>query len=92
MPKAGASASTELQSLSFEQILDKLSQVVEQIEDGELPLEKALTSFEQGVALARAGQKRLDEAERRIEILLQDDSGSGAPQTRSLQEEPDHDE
>ena len=62
-------------SLSFEQILAQLSQVVERLEAGEIPLEQALLTFEQGVALSRLGAKRLDEAERRIELLLRDDQG-----------------
>lgn len=81
----------ELTGLSFEQILERLGAVVEQLEDGEVPLEKALTTFEQGIALSRLGQARLDEAERRIELLLQDDA-SGTVQTRPLTEELDNDE
>lgn len=61
------------ESLSFEQIIAQLSQVVERLEAGEIPLEQALSTFEQGVALSRLGAKRLDEAERRIEILLRED-------------------
>jgi len=63
------------ESLSFEQILAQLSQVVERLEAGEIPLEQALLTFEQGVALSRLGAKRLDEAERRIEVLLREDQG-----------------
>jgi exodeoxyribonuclease VII small subunit len=61
------------ENLSFEQILAQLSQVVERLEAGEIPLEQALLTFEQGVALSRLGAKRLDEAERRIEVLLRED-------------------
>jgi exodeoxyribonuclease VII small subunit len=60
------------EALSFEQIVEQLSTVVAQLENGELPLEQALGRFEQGVALSRLGSKRLDEAERRIELLLRD--------------------
>jgi exodeoxyribonuclease VII small subunit len=59
-------------ALSFEQIVEQLSVVVTQLEDGALPLEQALATFEKGVALSRLGSKRLDEAERRVEVLLQD--------------------
>jgi exodeoxyribonuclease VII small subunit len=62
-------------ALSFEQIVEQLSAVVAQLENGELPLEQALGQFEQGVALSRLGSKRLDEAERRIELLLRDARG-----------------
>jgi exodeoxyribonuclease VII small subunit len=67
-PEQNAAESSE--ALSFEQIVEQLASVVAQLEDGELPLEQALRHFEQGVALSRLGSKRLDEAERRIEILL----------------------
>jgi exodeoxyribonuclease VII small subunit len=60
------------EALSFEQIVEQLSTVVSQLEDGALPLEQALATFEKGVALSRLGSKRLDEAERRVEVLLQD--------------------
>lgn len=73
--KAERGAAEDLKVLSFEQILERLSQVVEQLEDGEIPLEQALLQFEQGIALSRVGQQRLDDAERRIEVLLGDDEG-----------------
>lgn len=63
------------EQLSFEQILAQLSSVVDRLEGGEIPLEQALLTFEQGIALSRLGAKRLDEAERRIEILLRDEQG-----------------
>lgn len=70
MPKAAPPASEDLSTLSFEQILDRLSDVVEQLESGEAPLEQSLSIFEQGVTLSRLGGRRLDDAERRIEVLL----------------------
>ncbi len=80
------SAEDELSKLSFEDILQRLSVVVKQLEDGEIPLEQALLTFEQGIALSRMGGKRLDEAERRIEVLLRDENGV---QTRPLEESDD---
>jgi exodeoxyribonuclease VII small subunit len=64
------------ESLSFEQIVEQLSAVVTQLEDGALPLEQALATFERGVALSRLGSRRLDEAERRIEVLMHDAQGT----------------
>ena len=54
----------------FEEVMDRLHTVVEQLEEGDLPLEESLAMFEEGVRLSRAGAKRLDEAERRVEELL----------------------
>ena len=62
-------------NLAFEQLLARLESVVQSLEQGDAPLEEALSTFERGVALARQGARRLDEAERRIEILLADDDG-----------------
>jgi exodeoxyribonuclease VII small subunit len=58
---------------SFEQILARLSSVVERLEGGDLPLEESLAIFEEGIRLSRLGARRLDEAERRVEELLGDD-------------------
>lgn len=54
----------------FEEVMGRLQTVVEQLEEGDLPLEQSLAMFEEGVRLSRAGAKRLDEAERRVEELL----------------------
>ncbi|MFO0560486.1 MAG: exodeoxyribonuclease VII small subunit [Polyangiales bacterium] len=60
--------------VSLEKILEKLSGVVEKLERGDVPLEQALGMFEEGVKLAREGQRRLDAAEARIEALAADGS------------------
>lgn len=54
----------------FEEVMERLQTVVDQLEEGDLPLEQSLAMFEEGVRLSRAGAKRLDEAERRVEELL----------------------
>ena len=63
------------QGQTFESSLASLERVVRELERGELPLEKSLELFEEGVRLSRECQERLNEAERRIEVLLQDDEG-----------------
>ena len=63
------------QSRSFEASLEALERIVQQLEDGDLPLEKSLELFEQGIKLSRECQERLSQAERRIEILLRDNQG-----------------
>jgi exodeoxyribonuclease VII small subunit len=60
---------------SFEASLKELEQIVEQLETGDLPLEHSLELFEQGVKLSRDCQKRLDEAERKVELLLKSEDG-----------------
>lgn len=55
---------------SFEKGLQELEKVVEQLEDGDLPLEQALERFERGVELSEACRKQLEAAESKVEILL----------------------
>jgi len=54
----------------FEAAMRDLEQLVEQLEQGDLPLEESLAAFERGVALTRACQSALKEAEQKVEILL----------------------
>jgi exodeoxyribonuclease VII small subunit len=60
-------------SPAFEEILNRLNTVVEKLESGDMTLEDSLALFEEGVRLSRLGSVRLDEAERRVERLLNDD-------------------
>ena len=55
---------------SFEQGLRRLSEIVQALERGDLPLEDSLRLFEEGVGLARASQARLDAAQKKVEELL----------------------
>lgn len=63
------------QPKSFEASLEALEEIVQALESGDLPLEKSLELFEQGIRLSRQCQERLSQAERRIEILLRDNQG-----------------
>jgi len=63
---------------TFETSLEELERIVHELEQGELSLEKSLELFEQGVKLSRECQERLNQAERRIEILLRDNQGRPA--------------
>ncbi len=60
---------------TFEASLEALEQIVHELEGGDLPLEKSLELFEDGIRLSRQCQERLNQAERRIEILLRDNQG-----------------
>lgn len=61
---------------TFEASLEELEKIVRQLEEGELPLEESLKLFESGVKLSRECQVRLNEAERRIEVLMRDENGN----------------
>jgi exodeoxyribonuclease VII small subunit len=57
----------------FEQALSELEAVVQHLESGELSLEQSLKQFERGIALTRACQKSLAEAEQRVKVLMETD-------------------
>ena len=54
----------------FEESLEKLEEIVKRMEAGEMTLEESLKAFEEGIKLARLCAKKLDEADRRVELLL----------------------
>ena len=55
---------------NLEKSITALESVVEELEDGDLPLEKALQQFEAGVKLSRDCQQALDAAEQRVKVLI----------------------
>ena len=63
----------------FEDALDKLEKIVTKLEDGDIPLEESLKLFEEGIRLSRFCNQKLDEAEKRVEILLKDKNGMLKP-------------
>ena len=63
----------------FEAALTELDAIVKKLEDGDIPLEQSLQLFERGVQLSRFCHARLEEAERRIEILNERGQLQNAP-------------
>jgi len=61
--------------IKFEEALKKLEKIVEALEKGDLPLEDALDKYEEGVKLANLCTKKLDQAERKINILSRAEDG-----------------
>ncbi|MBI4313739.1 MAG: exodeoxyribonuclease VII small subunit [Candidatus Omnitrophica bacterium] len=68
----------------FEQALERLEEIVGQMQGGELTLENRLKRFEEGVMLVRDCAKQLEGAARKIEVLIK--SSGGKPQTRLFDE------
>jgi exodeoxyribonuclease VII small subunit len=60
---------------SFEKNLERLDSIVVQLEDADLPLEKALQLYEEGMKLSALCHKQLEEAEGRVEILMKKAGG-----------------
>ncbi|MBA3017467.1 MAG: exodeoxyribonuclease VII small subunit [Proteobacteria bacterium] len=61
--------------ISFEKSLKQLEQIVQELESGNLPLEKAMQKFEEGVKLSKFCSEKLDETEKKISVLLRDNKG-----------------
>ncbi len=61
---------------TFEGSMKKLEQIVQALESGDLPLEKSLTKFEEGVKLSKFCSDKLDEVEKKITLLTKDPQGN----------------
>ena len=73
----------------FEDCLQRLEKIVDQLEKGEIPLEQALKLFEEGIQLSNSCRKELDEAEGKVEILLKNNGKLQAGPFEPLAERAD---
>lgn len=71
---------------NLEKSLQSLEKIVDELESGDLPLEKAMQRFEEGIKLTRACQTALRDAEQKVEILLKD---AGGEQLETFAEDDD---
>jgi exodeoxyribonuclease VII small subunit len=72
---------------SFEEALAKLEQITKKLEEGDLPLEDSLKYFDEGVKLAELCNTKLNEAQKKIEILLKKNDGLEPTPFDGLEEE-----
>ena len=61
--------------IKFEDALEKLEKIVEVLEKGDLPLEKVLERYEEGIRLSRICSKKLETAQKKVEILVKSTEG-----------------
>lgn len=61
--------------IKFEEALKNLEQIVEALEGGDVPLEESLAKYEEGVKLVKLCQKKLEQAKKKIEILVKTKDG-----------------
>ena len=73
-------------AIKFEKALSRLETIVTELEEGELSLDESLKVFEEGVKLSKTCLKMLDDAEKKVEILVQDKDGRKRLQAFSLEE------
>lgn len=59
----------------FEESINKLEEIVNKLETGDVTLDESLSLFEQGIKLSKSCQKMLDNAEKKVSVLLESDSG-----------------
>lgn len=81
---AGAGSPESVRPSSFEDGIKRLSEIVQTLEKGDLPLEESLRLFEEGVTLSRASQEKLDSAQKRVEELLGFER-DGKPRTKDFE-------
>lgn len=79
-PRQTREGSTEpIEAMGFDRVLLRLRQVVSQLENGQLGIEESLRVYEEGIALARRAHQVLDNAEKRVELLVQGSGRNGEP-------------
>jgi len=76
-------------TVKFEEALARLEAIVAELERGELPLEDSMRIFEEGIKLSKVCLKMLEEAERKVEILVKDKDGQKRARTFDLEEVPE---
>lgn len=65
-----------MKEVSFEEALERLEEIVERLEDEALSLEESMALYQQGVKYASLCNRLLDEAEKKIELLTEDEEGN----------------
>jgi exodeoxyribonuclease VII small subunit len=73
-------------SINLEKSLADLETLVDELESGDLSLEKAMKKFEEGIKLTRQCQAALKEAEQKVEILVQSAGGEEALESFDIEE------
>ncbi len=74
-PAARHDAVTEKNPPSIEQAMERLEKLVGEMESGQLPLDKLIAGYEEGVKLVRLCQEKLDDAEQKIQIITRNATG-----------------
>ncbi|MGH7258915.1 MAG: exodeoxyribonuclease VII small subunit [Nitrospiraceae bacterium] len=74
-------------AVKFEQAMARLETIVAELERGELPLDQSLRIFEEGIRLSKTCLKMLEDAEHKVEILVQEKDGRRRLQAISLGED-----
>ena len=76
-------------TVKFEQAMARLEAIVGELERGDLPLDESLKIFEEGIRLSKSCLKVLEDAEKKVEVLVQDKNGKKNIHAFSLDDETD---
>lgn len=82
-------ARKKIENLSFEESLGELEIIVQNLEHGELSLEESMTLFERGLSLSQLSQNKLQDAEQKIQILLDKSNAEQSLTTFELSQDED---
>ena len=83
----GKDQGEDSEEMSFEKALQELEKVVDSLESGKLSLDESVSYFQKGISLTRLCSKKLDEAERKINILIQNEEGEITQEPYELEED-----
>jgi len=72
---------------TFEMAMKQLEQIVQDLESGDMPLEKAIKKFEEGIKVSKYCSEKLDESEKRITLLMRDSDGKNASEVPFVTED-----
>jgi exodeoxyribonuclease VII small subunit len=79
MAKSGSTDNTpkdgDTPAITFEQAMESLESIVAKLENGDVPLETAIELFQEGMSLSKLCGQKLEQVERRIEMLVEGDAG-----------------
>ena len=79
-----------MKEIKFEEAMKRLEEIVQKLEDGNLPLEKSLELFEEGMKLSKFCRKKLEEAQTKIEVLTK--TAEGKVELKPLKEKAEESE
>ena len=79
-------ANKKIEKMTYEEAIARLEELVNRLEDTEIPLEESLSAFQEGIALSRYCREKLAEIEYRVEYLLKEDR---QPFEQDICEEPE---
>lgn len=75
LEKVGCDMAKSKKDFNFEEAIEELENIVEKLEHGEFSLDESLDFFQKGVALSKQCSKKLDEVEKKISLLIEDENG-----------------